>query len=83
MMKELELPQIKRLTELLVECSLIDSVRKASAAIKSGEVYVASVRVANPTALLVLTAPTRIRYKEREITIGNKEAAGIGSEILE
>jgi len=55
---------IQALSETLLTLGAYDTLRKATAAIKRGEVYVADYRVANNDALLVITAPTTIRCNE-------------------
>lgn len=86
-------PQIKALSEILVETGLCETQRKATNAIKRGDVYVGSdpdwLRVANPDALLVITGPIAIRVSERACYVGtpdsedNRRRESFGSTSLE
>jgi predicted rRNA methylase YqxC with S4 and FtsJ domains len=61
-----EIPPISHLFETLFLLKFVETERQASKAIKDGDVYVEDIRVANPKALLVITHPTRIRYRDDE-----------------
>ncbi len=49
---------ICNICEILVNCGLVDTLRKAQNAVKTGRVTVEGLRVANKDALLVLVHPT-------------------------
>lgn len=51
---------IQALSEILVDYGLCETHRKATNAIKRGEVFVEGLRVANEKALLVLVDDTRV-----------------------
>jgi predicted rRNA methylase YqxC with S4 and FtsJ domains len=57
---------IKALSETLVDIGWCDSQRQAVSKIKKGLVYVETIRVANPDALLVITSRTKLTMEDNE-----------------
>jgi predicted rRNA methylase YqxC with S4 and FtsJ domains len=53
---------IKNICEVLVEMNFFDTLRKAQAAVKRGDIYVNNIRVANADALLVIVEYVYIKH---------------------
>ena len=60
---------IQSIVEILVDCGLYNTERKASNAVTRGDISVEGVRVANAKALLVITSSVSVCNQERCVIV--------------